>query len=200
MYKSFKIDKNIFMKKIKNIILIVVTGVFLTGCTSIFTVQKTASDTVEDYLQSYQNLEYQVLADMQKIVSAQSDMNDEQKEIYIEILKKQYVDLEYEIISQTYNGDSANVKVSVSVYDYFDASLKSSEYLMNNASAFYNSDNEYDVSLYMDYKLNLYKSVITKVSYEIEFNLVKENGVWMLNSVDSSVLEKLHGIYDYSSD
>lgn len=178
------------MKKITSIIIGLI---FLCGCTS----TNTAANVVEDYLSSYQNLEYQVLVDMEEVVNAEDSMNDEQKEIYRQILKKQYEDFTYEIISESYNEDDAVVEVVISVYDYYEASTKASEYLKNNSDEFYNEDNEYDSSLYMDYKLRIYQITTTKLEYTIYLNLVNEDGVWKLLTVSNDTLEKIHGIYNY---
>ena len=177
----------------KKFIVLLYSLILISGCES----GNTAKGVVEDYLSSYQNLEYQVLTDMEEIVSSEIDFTDEQKDLYRDILKKQYEDFEYEITNESYNEDEATVKAKISVYDYYKVSLQASDYLKNNVDEFYDKNNEYSNKLYMDYKLNLYKKTTTKVTYEIEFNLVKENGIWKLYEVSNDVLEKIHGIYEY---
>lgn len=177
------------MRKIFSILI----GLFLlAGCNN----SNTASVVVEDYLSSYQKLEYRVLVDMEEVVLGEDSMTDEQKEIYREILKKQYTDFEYEIISEKYYNEDAVVTVKISVYDYYDAANSASEYLKNNASEFY-VDGEYSSEAYMDYKLSLYKEVTNKISYTVEFNLTNEDSIWKLLTVDNETLEKIHGIYNY---
>lgn len=177
------------MKKI----LLVLLLVLVVGCTS----TKTAKDVVEDYLRSYQNLEYQVLVDMEQVINSDIDMSIEQKEIYREVLKKQYEDLTYEITGESYNDDNATVTVKINVYDYYEISNIASEYLKNNTSEFYDSEYTYDSSLYMDFKLNLYKNTTNKVSYNLDFDLYKEDGIWKIETITSDMLEKLHGVYNY---
>lgn len=166
---------------------------FITfGCSN----GNTAKSVVEDYLSSYQNLEYQVIVDMEEAVLAEDDLNDEQKEVYRNILMKQYEDLEYEIVSEEYIGDNAVVIVNINVYDLYSASVEASSYLSENSKEFY-EDGVYSQELYLDYKLEVYKSVTNKVNYTIEFSLYKEDGIWQLGDTNSEILSKIHGIYVY---
>lgn len=174
----------------KKIILIILSITLIMGCGK----TSTAKDPVDLYLSSYKNLEYQVLVDMEKVISQEEDMNDSQKQEYRDILKKQYIDLQYEIISETYNEDYATIEVEIKVYDYALAKESSSTYLKENYNEFI-VDEDYDPSLYMDYKLSLYKTMIDKVTYIIEFGVYKEDGIWKLDEISTTTLEKIHGIY-----
>lgn len=180
----------------KKIIFIFVLTISLFGCSEV----NTAKSIVEDYLSSYQNLEYQVLVDMEEVVSSESSLTTEQKETYRNILKKQYVDLTYEILEESYENDNATVTVEIDVYDYFSASQNASEYLEKNLSEFYDDNNEFSSELYMEYKLSLYSKITDKKSYVIEFNLIKEDNIWKILTIDNEVLEKIHGIYNYELD
>lgn len=57
------------------------------------------------------------------------------------------------------------------------------------------TDNDYDESKFMNYKLSKMEKVTDKVKYTIEFTLTKVNGEWQLDSLSNSDIEKLHGIY-----
>lgn len=179
----------------KKILSVVIMFILMVGCTT----TNTAKDVVEDYLTSYQNLEYQVLVDMEEVINSESTMTDDQKELYREILKKQYEDFSFEILSEEYNDDEAIVSVKITVYDYYEASVNASEYLKNNSTEFYDENSEYSSTLYMDYKLNLYQITTNRIDYTVDFELIKEDGIWKLNVVSNDVLEKIHGIYNYEN-
>ncbi len=163
-----------------------------TGCM----VGSTATTPVEGYLSSYTNLEYEVLLDMEKVIE-EEDLTSDQKDIYRSILKKQYQDLSYEIVNETYDENEATVEVKITVYDYYKIEKESADYLKNNVDEFYNSNNEYDHSLYMDYKLNSLRKAVDRVEYILEFEVVNEDDIWKLNTVSEIDLEKIHGIYNY---
>ena len=57
------------------------------------------------------------------------------------------------------------------------------------------TDEDYDDTKFMDYKLSLMEKVTDKVKYTIEFTLTKVNDEWQLDSLSNSDIEKLHGIY-----
>ncbi|MFI3260377.1 MAG: hypothetical protein R3Y13_01515 [bacterium] len=180
-------------KNIKKTLLSILLLICIVGCTSI----QTASSVVEDYLSSYQNLEYQILVDMETVINSEDLLTDDQKQIYREILKKQYSDLYYEVIYERYNNDEAIVGVNITVYNYYETQKESGEYLSSNPNEFNNEDGKYDVSLYMDYKLSMYQSDINRITNYCEFLLIKEDGIWKIKEINNDVLEKIHGIYNY---
>lgn len=176
------------MKKI----ILVISLILLTGCGSI----NTAKTPVEQYLMSYQNLEYDVLSDIERVIEEENNLNDAQKSLYRDILKKQYSDLNYEITSEAYDGDFAIVSVDVHVYDYYTSGVSSQNYLDENLSEFFNDEGEYDVEIYMDYKLDNMKKLVDKRIYTIDFEVEKKNGVWQLLEISEENLKKIHGIYN----
>ncbi len=176
----------------KKILLISFLLIFLTGCNF----GNTAKTPVEDYLNSYKNLNSEVLLDMEKVIEGEK-LSDNQKKVYRDILKKQYQDLKYEIIDENYDGDEAVVRVKITVYDFYKIDKSAAEYLQTNVDKFYDQEGKYDNSLYMDYKLDKMKKTTDKVDYTIEFNVVKENKIWKLNTIEENDLEKIHGIYNY---
>ncbi len=175
------------MKKIILFLLI-----FVIGCSAV----STAKSPVEKYLNSYNDLEYEVMLDLEEVVNSESNLADNQRDLYRDILKKQYLDLKYEIISENYDNDNATVLVEITVYDYQKSASESANYLKTNPDQFYNEEGMYDSHLYMDYKLNNLKEVTDKIKYEIEFNVIKENDIWILNTVSEEDLQKIHGIYN----
>ena len=51
------------------------------------------------------------------------NLTDNQKEKYRSILKKQYQDLKYDVVSEKYDGDNATVEVKIKVYDLYNNAL-----------------------------------------------------------------------------
>ena len=102
------------MKKIVKVMLVMVFALTLVGCSCM---QMTARNRVEEFLDQYRNLSANVLGDLDEVVDSETDLNEEQKEKYRDILKKQYSDLNYEIVSEEYDGDTAVVESKITVYD-----------------------------------------------------------------------------------
>lgn len=177
----------------KKFILLICMLFIITGCQN----ENTAKDVVEDYLVSYQDLEYQVLVDMEEVISKESDFTDDQKNVYRDILKKQYSDLTFNVLNEKYNKNEASVVVEISVYDYYKAEKNAILYQEENLQKFYDDENNYSLETYLNYKLSAFQSTLERVDHKLEFNLIKEDGIWKLKNVSNEVLEKIHGIYDY---
>ena len=101
------------MKKIGKLLTVVVVLLSLVGCGCM---KKTAKGAVQDYLNQYKNLSSNVINDMDTVINNEN-LTDNQKEKYRDILKKQYQDLKYDIVSEKYDGDNATVEVKIKVYD-----------------------------------------------------------------------------------
>ena len=165
----------------------------LVGCG--ITEQK-ASDAVKDYLNQYKNLGDTVITDLATLVDAE-DLTDEQKEVYKEVLQKQYQDLSYTIVEEEYDGDKAEVEVTVTVYDLYKAQTDAATYLSNNLSEFNDEQGVYDNEKYMDYKLEQMKKTTNTIEYTINFRVVKVDDKWTVEQPSTDDLEKIHGIYNY---
>ena len=177
----------------KKILAMLFACLLLVGCSC---VKESASDAVKDYLNQYRNLNDTVMVDLAALVDSE-DLNDDQKEVYNEILKKQYQDLTYEVKNEEYDGDKAEVEVTITVYDLYKAQTDASTYLSNNLSEFNDENGVYDNEKYLDYKLEQMKNTTDTVEYTIEFNVVKEDDDWVVVQPDTDDLEKIHGIYNY---
>lgn len=184
------------MKKSLKIFSIIM-GVFLLsacGC-----MKNTAKGAVEDYLNQYKNLSSNVTSDLEDVVSKE-DLTEEQKDVYRDVLKKQYKDLRYKIESEEYD-DTALITTKITVYDYFKAQKEADEYLENNKEEFVGEDNTYSKDLFMDYKLNNMKKTTDTVEYTIIFKATKnDSGNYEVVDLSQSDLEKIHGIYNYDND
>jgi len=161
------------------------------GCT-----EEKAGDAVKDYLNQYKNLSDTVMTDLATLVDSE-ELNDDQKDVYKEVLQKQYQDMTYKIESEEYDGDTAEVEVTITVYDLYKAQSDASTYLSNNLSEFNDENGVYDNEKYLDYKLEQMKNTTETVEYTINFNVIKEDDEWKVEQPSIDDLEKIHGIYNY---
>lgn len=183
------------MKKIVKVMLVMVFALTLVGCSCM---QMTARNRVEEFLDQYRNLSANVLGDLDEVVDSETDLNEEQKEKYRDILKKQYSDLNYEIVSEEYDGDTAVVESKITVYDLYKPQKDATEYLNEHSDEFNDEEGNYDSSKFMDYKLEQMQDNNDTVEYTITFNLEKnDDGNWQILELSQEDLEKIHGIYNY---
>ena len=186
------------MKKVCKILSIVAFVFLLAGCGCM---QMTAKGRVEEFLDQYRNLSANVLGDLDEVVDQETDLTEEQKEKYRDIIKKQYSDLNYEIVNEEYDGDSATVEAKITVYDLYKVQKDATEYLNEHSGEFADENGEYDSTKFMDYKLDVMQKNTDTVEYTITFNLTKdEDDNWQITELTQSDLEKIHGIYNYDSE
>ncbi|MDE6285240.1 MAG: hypothetical protein K2M17_05790 [Bacilli bacterium] len=184
------------MKKVVASIIVVISCIFLVGCSCN---NRTAKNAVEDFLDQYRNLSASVLADLENVIENEN-LSSEQEDKYREILKKEYSDLKYEILDETYDGESAVVKTKITVYNLYKAQSDAALYLNNNMDEFKDDEGNYDNKKYLDYKLDQMKKVTDTVEYTIEFRCTKnDNDNWEVNELTKEDLEKIHGIYNYDT-
>lgn len=162
---------------------------FVTGCKN-----ESAKDIVTSYLDEYKTLSPNIQKEIKNAVDNNDEFNSSNKKIYKDILKRQYKDLSYKIISEEYNDDLALIKVNIKVYDLNKAEEESLDYLSANLSEFYDGE-IFNKEKYTTYKLSLMSKSKSKISYDILFALKKEKGTWVLNEPTESDLEKIHGLY-----
>lgn len=184
-----------FLKKIGYSLLGILMLIILTGCSL---TNNTAKDATEKFLDQYKNLSASVLSGLEDVVQ-EEDLTDKQQESYRDILKKQYSDLSYEILEETYDNDRAIVKTKIEVYDLFKAQKDAASYLTTHMDEFKDETGTYSDKLYLDYKLKQMKMMNDKKEYTIDINCYKnEDGNWQVEKLSQSDLEKIHGIYDYT--
>ena len=75
----------------------------LTGCSIGEDMSNTPTKRVEEYLNNYQTLDSNVLAQLDAIVNNEEMFDKDQKVTYRDILKKHYQDLTYKIKEETIN-------------------------------------------------------------------------------------------------
>lgn len=180
------------MKKI----LLTIMSIFLLSACSL---SNNPSSKVEAYLNQYNNLSDNVKLDLESKVASEN-LSDKNKKVYKDLLTKQYKNMKYEIKDKTINADEATVKAKITVIDYFKAQKESDDYLKENPSKFYDENQIFSDELFNTYKLKKMDEVKDTVDYDITFKLNKVDGQWKLESPDRIILEKIHGLYDYTSD
>lgn len=179
----------------KKIIVVLITLIMVVGCGK----SEKASDVVKEYLDKYNNQNEVVMADLEKIIK-EENLSDNQAKVYKDIMIKQYKDLSYKISNETYNGDEANVNANIRVYDLYTAQKDAEEYKNNHRNEFIDNDRNYDANKFLDYKLEEMKKTTKTIEYTINFKIIKKDGKWVLDKVNTETLEKIHGIYNYTND
>ena len=174
------------------ILLFLVTTLLITGCNDMM---NTPTKRVEEYIGKYQILDSTVLTELDEVVD-NSDYNESYKEEYKELMIKQYQNLSYKIKSEQTNGDNANVIVELEVFDYNNALKEANDYIEEHSDEFLDDEKETRSEKINHYKINAMKEVTDKASYTINFNLVKDNKKWVLEKINDSDLEKIHGLYE----
>ena len=153
-------------------------------------------DKVKEFFDKYQKLDNEVLMDLEYIIESKN-LNETEKNLYRENMRRQYKNLKYKIKNEEINDDNASIIVEIEVYDYGKAIKKASEYFIKNQDFFINENNMVDESKYIDYKLNEMKKTNDKIKYDIEFFFYKKNKIWSMNAIKETDIEKIHGIYNF---
>ena len=168
----------------------------LTGCSFGKTLTNTPIKRVEEVLLKYQTNDKEVMDDLNKVVLEDKNYNEEQRNLYIKIMKKHYSNLIYVIKDETIDGDEATVEVEIEVTDYRKILKEAEEYRKKHESEFYDKDGNYDRSLYLDYKLKSIMNVKDTAKYTLELTCTKREGQWKVDNLTNSEKEKINGIYE----
>ena len=188
----------------KKIFIISLLSLFLlTGCGN--DMSPTGAD--EKFLSKYQKMDSEVLAQLDKVVSEDSDMSDEQKKEYKTLMERQYQNLNYKIVDEEIDEDKATVEVEIEVFDYASSIRKSEEYYNENRDMFEQSSHEENVdredgdiikesSKYIDYKIQQMKNVSDKIKYTLTFDLEKKDNEWKVLEISDLDRKKLHGLFE----
>lgn len=175
------------MKKILALLFVLI---MLSGCGA-----NTAKGAVEDYLKKYKTLDPDVLVDLENIIDKEN-LTEKESEKYRDVLKKQYKDLSYEVVTEEYDNDISYVTVKITVYDLYQAQIDAYNYLENNQEEFY-ENNIYNEHKFLEYKLDKMKDTTNKIEYTIVFTVTKEDDKYIVVQPTENDLLKIHGIYNY---
>lgn len=193
-----------------------------TGCGNM---ANTPTKKVEEFLGKYQSMDSEVLAQLDKAVSTDASMSDEQKKSYRALMEKQYQNLSYKIKDENVTGDTATVDVEIEVLDYATSISTSKKYYEEHKDEFDDKKNDNDndndnsnivedakdtvedaaegvkdaveeTASYIDYKIKELENVTDKVKYTITFHLEKDkNNEWKVLDITDVDRQKLHGLY-----
>ena len=175
------------MKKI----LAVLSIIILTGCT--LDISNTPTKKVEEYLNKFQILDEEVLNELDDVIN-EKKLDNENKEDYREIIKKQYKDMQYTIKEESIDGDEATVTAQIIVKDFTKIINDAEIYKRENINEFY-ENNTYNDNLYKKYLIDKLKDAKERVTYTLEFTLHKENTKWKLDPITEEIEDKILGIY-----
>ena len=195
--------------------------IFLSGCS----MDNTPTKKVENFLNNYTSQNDTVLNQLKDMIDSDTMMDENQRNTYSDIMKRQYKDMTYEIKDETINGDNATVTAEIEVYDYYKTNKEAETYYNNNPNEFSNnsdgivqkaSDAVKDAvegvkesvenatnntnssdSKYIEYRLNKLTNTKERVKYTVDFSLTKVNNKWKLNDIDDVTRQKIHGLYEH---
>ena len=165
--------------------LVLLLSLFLIGCSDL---SNTPTKKTEEFLKKYQTLDSSVISDLNNVVN-ESDLNETQRSMYIDIMKKHYQNLSYEIKDETIDGDSATVDAEITVRSYADVVNEANDYRLNHADEF---DSE---NTFASYRLDRLKEVTDTETYTITFHLTKDNEEWKIDDLSDDDLRKISGLY-----
>lgn len=168
----------------------------LIGCGE----EMTPTQAVRDYLEGYVTLDDSVVNQLNEYVNTNETLSDEQRNVYKDILRKQYSSLTYDIKNEKIEDNVAYVTVNINVKDLYKIQKETNEYYEQNKSEFNDEDGVYDVAMFIDYQLDKMKAAVDTTSYELELKVVKSDGDWDVTQLSTKDLEKIHGIYNYEEE
>ena len=179
------------MKKI----ILLLSIIILVGCTTL-DISNTPTKKVEEFLNKYQILDEEVLNQLDNVIDSKTKLNNENKEEYRELIKKQYKNMQYTIKEETIDGDEATVTAQIIVKDFTKIINDSENYKRENMKEFY-ENNTYNDNLYKKYLINKLKDAKDRVTYTVEFKVHKQNRKWVLDPITEEIEDKILGIYKY---
>ena len=174
------------MKKI----LILLTIFLLFGCDNLI---NTPTKKVERFLEKYQMLDDSLLNEL-SYKTESSELTQQEKNTYRNLMKRQYSDLIYEVKDEEIDGNIAIVKVEIEVYDYSLANKKTDEYVNTHLNEFL-IDNKISQEKYLDYKLNIIKEIKDRIKYTLSLTLSRKNKNWIMDELSEETLQKINGVF-----
>ena len=187
----------------KKIFIISLLSLFLlTGCGN----DMSPTGAVEKFLSRYQKMDSEVLSQLDKVVSEDNEMSDDQKKEYKALMERQYQNMDYKIKNEEIEGDYATVDVEIEVFDYASSIEKSNQYYNDNKDMFDEVSHEENVdrddgniidisSRFIDYKIEQMKNVSDKIKYTLTFELEKKDKEWKVLEISDIDRKKLHGLF-----
>jgi len=176
-------------------ILTILSLFLFVGCTK--DLNNTPTKRVEVFLSNYQSLSEEVQANIISDVEEMPNLNDEEKNEYVELWKRHYQGLTYEIKDEKVDGDDAIVTAEIEVYDYSQTIATTNEVLANHPELFQDEMGNHSYIKYNDYRLEELKKANDKVKYTIDFKVKKIDKKWILQEISDEDSLKMSGMYNY---
>lgn len=145
--------------------------ILVIGCDN---TMNTPTVKVEKFLGKYQKMDKEVIKELDYMLEKETGLSKKQKKEYKELLKKQYQNLSYKIISEETNNNHSIVEVEIQVLDYKSAMDKKNT---------------------IEMRIKEMKKVTAMTKYKITIPLSKKDGVWFIDEISEDDRQKLHGIY-----
>ncbi len=184
----------------KKLFLIFTFLLMVVGCSCDLNMN-TPTKKTEEFLMRYKELDEGVLSDLELSSEASGLTTTEHKNKYIDIMKRQYQDMTYEVTGENIDGDTASVDVKIKVYDLYKARKNAESYVDDNETDFtLDESSSRDVEKVNEYLLDELYKTDEYVEYTITINLIKEDNKWVVEDLDTETKEKLHGTYNYEND
>ena len=180
----------------KKIICIFALLFVLTGCDIGEKLDNTPTKRVETFLNKYQTLDDDVLDSLDSVIAEETLFNNDQRDKYRDIIKSNYQKMSYKIKEEEIDGDNAIVTAEIEVIDYSKVMSETENYRLENESEFM-TDDEYNESKFIDYRLDKLKEAKEKVKYTIDLTLTKVDEEWILDDLTKENEAKLNGVYNY---
>lgn len=181
-----------YRKKVLIIILLMILLVVLITFISFSKANNNFVNMSKSYMNKYKRLDSSVTDNISYDFS--DKLSTSQEKTYINIIKKQYKSMDYEIEEKDATDTSAIVKVKIKVCDLRSTIDKANAYISLHKGEFYDSG-KYSDSLAVDYKLDMLNNCADNISYSITLNYYKSNGKWVMKDLSENDLKKVRGTY-----
>lgn len=178
----------------KKILFMLFLPFLLVGCNE--NTMNTPTKKVEMLLNNYQSLNEEVITQLNESADDEKLFSEKNKKDYIEIMKKHYQNLSYDIKDEVIDGDSATVTVEIEVTDYSKILDEAKTYLVEHTEEF-NKDGKYDESLFTDYRIDKLKDAKDTVKYTLNINLTLIDKEWRIDDLSETDRMKINGMYAY---
>lgn len=192
MYKDKLFVNNNSGDQMKKILMLLVL-IFLVGCNN----SNTPVGEVEKFLSKYQNLDNEIIVGLNNELEDDTSLTEDQRTLYLDLWKKHYKNLKYSIKDSKIEDDRAIVTASIEVTDYTKSVNESDIYRENHMEEFQDEAGNYDIVKFNDFKISQLMNVTDTVKFEIDFQVIKTDGKWILSELTNDDYLKLSGMYNY---
>lgn len=192
MYKNKLFVNNNSGDQMKKILMLLVL-IFLVGCNN----SNTPVGEVEKFLSKYQNLDNEIIVGLNNELEDDTSLTEAQRTLYLDLWKKHYKNLKYSIKDSKIEDDRAIVTASIEVTDYTKSVNESDIYRENHMEEFQDEAGNYDIVKFNDFKISQLMNVTDTVKFEIDFQVIKTDGKWILSELTNDDYLKLSGMYNY---